>query len=353
MYPYWILFAIFAVGAIDYRRRGIGANAPQPLLLVAGLFTALLIGFRYEVGGDWWTYGNIFQTLSYMDLKGAIAYGDPGYSLLNWLAFQLGFGIWFVNLVCALIFTWGCFRFAREQPNPWLAILVAVPYLIIVVAMGYTRQAVAIGFVMAGLAVLGRVSLLRFSVYILFAVAFHKSAVIVLPFVAMTESRNRLFTILMIVLMTASLYYLFVSSSIDRLVNVYVSAEYNSQGAYVRVLMNLLPACLYLIFSKRFGLPPTQQRLWRNFSIAAVLCPVALGVIASSTAVDRLALYLIPLQMFVLSRLPEIFPNRQGRNGQLVLVVIAYSALIQFVWLNYAANAPSWVPYQIYRTETA
>lgn len=47
-------------------------------------------------------------------------------------------------------------RFARSQPDPWLAVLVAVPYLVIVVAMGYSRQAVAIGILLAGLGRLER-----------------------------------------------------------------------------------------------------------------------------------------------------------------------------------------------------
>ena len=65
-------------------------------------------------------------------------------------------------------------------------------------------------------------------------------------------------------------------------------------------------------------------------------------------AIDRLALYLIPLQMFVLSRLPEAFGNGERPNGQVVLGVIAYSAIIQFTWLNYAQNSNFWIPYKLF-----
>jgi hypothetical protein len=67
----------------------------------------------------------------------------------------------------------------------------------------------------------------------------------------------------------------------------------------------------------------------------------------SSTAVDRLALYLIPLQMFVWGRLPSAFPDRGRLNIQISIVIIAYSAAIQFVWLNYAANSFAWLPYKV------
>ena len=67
----------------------------------------------------------------------------------------------------------------------------------------------------------------------------------------------------------------------------------------------------------------------------------------ASAAVDRISLYLIPLQMFVLSRIAEAFPDRKRANQQLVFLVILYSAAIQFVWLTYAFNANFWIPYQM------
>jgi hypothetical protein len=349
LFPYWLLFSVFAAGSLQYHRHGGLGRQENPLLLVAGLLVALMIGLRFEVGGDWATYETIFENIRYLDLNDAILEGDPGYSLLNWLAHSLGYDIWFVNLACAMIFTWGLVKFARRQPNPWLAILIAVPYLIIVVAMGYTRQAVAIGFVLAGLAAVDRTSLLRFSLYVLCAVAFHKSAIIVLPVVALAATNNRILTIALLFVLTLTLYFVFVASAVDDLITNYVEAQYQSEGAAVRVAMNLPPALIYLLFQRHFDAPPAQKKLWRNFSLAAIATLAALWLSASSTAVDRLALYLIPLQMFVLARLPSVFRGRSGTpNGQLTLAVIVYSAVIQFVWLNYATNAVYWVPYNVY-----
>ena len=64
----------------------------------------------------------------------------------------------------------------------------------------------------------------------------------------------------------------------------------------------------------------------------------------SSTAVDRIALYMMPLQLIVLPRFVFLFQSRQvGR-----LVVILYAAAIQFTWLNFATHAQYWVPYQFF-----
>ena len=72
--------------------------------------------------------------------------------------------------------------------------------------------------------------------------------------------------------------------------------------------------------------------------------PLALFLLPSTTVVDRLSLYLIPLQLAVLPRLAYLFKGRfLGRS-----LVIIYSALVLFVWLNFAVHAQYWLPYQFY-----
>jgi hypothetical protein len=317
-----------------------------PLLLAMAAAAIVMIGFRYEVGGDWINYIDILHDITRNGMGGPRAQ-DPGYGLLNLIAGKAGLGIWFVNFVCALLFVWGLMKFARRQPNPWLVMVVSVPYLIIVVAMGYTRQAVAIGFILAGLADFERGTLTRFIFYMLLATAFHKSAIVVVPLVALTAARNRFMTGVLLLFTALLLYYLFVQASVDKLMTNYVAAEYQSQGAAIRVAMNLPPAVLFLTFYKRFQLSEQQAKLWRNFALGALLALAVLLFTNSSTAVDRLALYLIPLQMFVFGRLPSAFPDRGRLNAQIIVGIVVYSAAIQFVWLNYAANVDSWIPYKL------
>lgn len=345
------MFSVFTAGALEYRRRGAIGQQAAPLLILGGLYIAVMIGFRYHVGGDWGSYEEIFAWSGTLKLKDALTLGDPAYTVLNWFTNWLGYDVWFVNFVCGLIFAWGLIRFARRQANPWLAIVVAIPYLVIVVAMGYSRQGVAIGIIMAGLAVLDRTSLMRFAIYIFFAAAFHKSAIVVLPLVALSAVRHRIVMIGLLAMLAVLLYYFFIQASFDRMVTNYVEAEYNSQGAAIRVSMNLLPAAIFLLYPQRFNLPEQQRKLWRNFSIAALISLALLFYLESSTAVDRLALYLIPLQLAVLSAVPEAFGTKGKPNGQYIALVIAYSAAIQFVWLNYAAHADDWIPYRLFPWE--
>lgn len=343
------MFAVPAVAALRECPVYVTSRAFRVAEVSAVLVLVGLIGFRYEVGGDWSSYLGHLERGSWFTFADALVQNDPGYALLNWLVSQSGGEIWAVNSVCGLLFSVGLVAFSKHQLRPWLALLVAVPYLVIVVAMGYSRQGVAIGLSMLALVALTRDrSLLKFVLWMALAATFHKSALLLVPVAALSADRGRIWTALWIGGATALLYYLFLEDSVDSLVSGYISAEYSSQGAAIRVAMNALPAAIFLVARKRFHLTRLEQRLWTNMALLALGFVVFLVVSPSSTAVDRLALYLIPLQLFVLSRLPEAFPDT-GRGVSLVAVgVIAYSAAVQFVWLNFAANADGWLPYQFY-----
>ena len=303
-----------------------------------------MVGLRFDVGADWRTYDFLFQYAARADLWRVLEIGDPGYQFLNWLVKQAGAGFWLVNLVCASIFAWGLQRFARAQADPWLALVVAIPYLVTVVAMGYTRQSVAIGIILAGLASLQRGSSIpRFALYVAFAALFHRTAVVVLPLVVFAADRNRLMNFLAGLAACVVLYDAFLSDSVDRFVSNYIEAEYSSQGAAIRVTMNLLPAAIFLWSSQRFQYLPREHNIWRNFSLAAFVLLVLLLVLPSSTAVDRLALYVIPLQIAVLARIPRAFDSTAIR-----VAIIFYSAAVLFVWLTFATHAQYWLPYRLY-----
>ena len=349
MLPYWLLFALCAVGAIQYRPGPAGRAEPTALLNVVIWTILLMIGFRYEVGGDWRNYLTFYDSIRFADLWEAIAAGDPAYSVLNWMAHRLGQDMWFINLPCAAVFAWGLGRFVKTQPNPWLALTIAVPYLVIVVAMGYTRQAAAIGLELAALADFRKHrSLVRIAVLVVIGAAFHKTAVVVFPLLAMSIGRNRLFTIGAGAMMVVALYYAFVAASADSLFAGYIQDDYDAAGVAVRTAMNVLPAVIFLLFRRNFGVEGDERRLWTNFSYASLVILAALGVLQSTVVLDRLALYLIPLQIFVLSRLPIAIEKGRSENGLMALGVIGYYAAVQFVWLTSAAHAHYWVPYHAY-----
>src|SRR5947209_19043926 len=117
MLPYWGLLIVLALVSILPRKANLvpddGRMALRPLktdvpLVSAALVILLMVGLRYNVGGDWRIYFAQYRMISNssLDVVGRLN-TETGYTLLNWLAGKLGFGFWFVNLVCAIPFVWG------------------------------------------------------------------------------------------------------------------------------------------------------------------------------------------------------------------------------------------------------
>lgn len=344
MLIYWAVFAYFAVGSLGEVRKQPDFGRPRPFWILGGFLIFVMIGFRYEVGADWETYEFIFSYAGYASFERILEIGDPAYQLLNWAVQRLGGEVVWVNVVCSMLFTWGLFRLARTQPDPWLAILVAVPYMLIV-ASAYTRQAAALGIVMAGLSSLSRGgSLVRFVLYIVFAAMFHKTAVAVLPLVIFSRPTNRFLSALGGLAAFYALFDVFLADSMEQFAASYLETEYSSQGAAVRIAMEVVAATVFLLRRKDFNFSPYEDRIWYYYSLASFAALLALVLTPSSTAIDRLSLYLMPLQLVVLSRIPFVYLSRTFGLG----LVAAYCFAVQFVWLNFATHAEYWVPYQFY-----
>lgn len=341
MLPFWLLFLVPAWGTLVPGR--LAARQAGLVWLVVGALFAILMGFRHEVGADWFNYLPHFRHVETLTLAEAAQMSDPGYYLLNWLAARLGGGIYLVNFVCAALLMWGTVTFARHQPRPWLALVAAVPYMLIVVGMGYTRQAAALGFAMLGLVALADARWRKFVMFVFLGALFHKSAVLLLPIAALATTKNRWWTALGVLVSTVLMYYLLLEDSADGLWKNYVEDQMQSQGGAIRVVMNALPAVILLLWRKRLVPDPGERRLWLWMALFAVACVPLIAL--ASTAVDRVALYLIPLQMFVFARLPQLASTTRIRTG-VVLGIVGYYVAVQYVWLNYATHAQYWVPYQ-------
>ena len=340
MWPYWLMFLLPAWGVLAPWR--LPQRQARWMWFLVGLVFTLMMGLRHEVGGDWFNYEPLFRSTAGRSFGEVLLRDDPGYYGLNWIVAHAGGDIHVVNLLCAIVMMWGTVVFCRRQPNPWLALLAAVPYMLIVVGMGYTRQAVALGFALIGLSALGDGRVRAFVLWVAVGALFHKSAVLLLPIAALAASRNRLLTGALVALSTALMYYLLVADSSEQLWTNYVVQKYQSQGGLIRVLMNVIPAVILIPFRKRLVPDPQERRLWLWMAVFALACLPLVSL--ASTAVDRVALYLIPLQLFVFSRAPRLARTTRVRTV-VVLAIVGYYAAVQYVWLNYGAFSNWWVPY--------
>ena len=353
MLSYWLFFFVISFFAILSKRRvpvtsdGRYTSSLTILWWIMIFFLMFFIGLRHEVGGDWTNYIRHLQRLDPNNILDSLdVFADPGYDVLNYTSLALGWGIYGVNIFCGFIFSLGLAFFCRHLPRPFLALAVAFPYMVIVVAMGYTRQGVALGIAMMGLVYLSREKRFRFVILILIAATIHKAAFLLMPIAALASTKNRKVVFFSFTVIIAYVYFIFLSDAYEQLIINYIEAQYRSQGAFIRLTMNAIPSAIFLIWNHRFNLPDSDRLLWKIFAYISLLLMVMLFLTDASTALDRIGLYMIPIQLVVFAYLPEAFGSRGSINQWIVLVIIGYYFSVMFVWLNFSSHAALWLPYK-------
>jgi hypothetical protein len=362
MFIYWVLFLIPAIGTVtkvkfDRQAKNIG------WYLLATVYV-FFIGFRFQVGIDWFNLlvqlgegvsdGGL--THKSIDMPLQINKQEVGISLIIWASAKIGVGIYGVNLAGATVLMIGLIVFCRRQPAPFLALVVAIPFLVIVIGMGYTRQAMAIGFLLLAIISLSDGRLLHFSFMIALGALFHATVILFMP-LALSAFKVKsiwklkyLWTLIWLSFIGTLLFYSLLVEYLADLRNYYFGIKMSSGGSYIRAIMNVIPAITFLVLRKRFNLDLLELRLWTLMSIFCVLLFPLIEILPSSSAVDRVGWYFIPIQLFVYSRLPLFFQRKVSRTVVTLTIITVY-AFVQFTFLNFGSHAHGWIPYKNYLWE--
>lgn len=322
----------------------LGASFPKRFAIIliplVAVYLLFLVGFRDGIGTDWDTYLTIYYQLQEVGLSPVVT--DIGYGILNIVSGELGWGIYFVNVVCALILMVGVVRYAFWCRNLGFAFFIAVPYLVIVVGMGYTRQSAAIGLLLIALPFLYEGRRILFAVFVIIAALFHSPAIIFIIFLLFLQNRRTvLLGMVSVGVALLVLAILFGGVLLSR-VALYTDGEMESKGAYLRLLVLLVSALIFMLSARfyRDALSIYEFRVLFLASLGAFFLFV-LGLLYSTIA-DRYAIYLYFLQISVYSFLPFRRVMRVFGYGA---VATGYTTLF-FVWLLYSPySLEYWLPY--------
>lgn len=376
MLIYWFLFLSFCFLALVIKQReplsNINSNSSfnledlewRILRNILFIVLAIFIGFRMEVGGDFGQYRFIYSGFaddSFIEaaLPRLDSTIDPGFGLINWFVHQFDAdegiywnyfirtgGFVYVNFIGGLIFSYFFIKFIFTLERPFLALAISFPYLILVVAMGYVRQGIAIGIISYALILLGRKQFLFFTILIIFAATVHKSAVLFLPILFFTSTANKFLIFIGSVFLCSLLYLVLIATHVESLVTNYVEYEYSSRGAIVRLGMLLPPALLFLKYKDFFSFSEIEIKIWLYcavVSIALFLLAITIGS-SNTTALDRIGLYFLLLQIVIFTKFPNLFPPKE--RFYVILLILSYYCLTLFTWLFFADNAGAWLPYK-------
>lgn len=341
MFLYWFFFISFSLLSIS--PINIENNLSKIFKYFFLFILIIFIGLRHEVGGDWDLYlKDFYANIEFYKFFELDYVRDFGYETLSYLCFQLGIGIYGLNLIIATFFIISLNKFSMEfSKNYWLSLAVSFPYLITVVGMGYTRQGCALAFILLALVFLNKNKIFTCFVYLFLAILFHKSAAIMLPIIFLTYFKFNLKNIL-VILVLVFFSVLLILPEFGRIRTGYLSdtTDYESTGVYYRLFLNILPGFLFLLFYKKIK---TNYKI-DNLIFLVFFITIFLSFFAKdySTFVDRVIIYFTFIQIIVFTRLSSL--NENYRILINICVIFIY-LLILFIWLYFANHSYAWVPY--------
>lgn len=337
MYIYYGLFLWIALSSFTKSRY---------IQLITVFILILVVGLRFKVGGDWYSYLMMYEQISNTSLLFSLNYTDPAYGIINYLAYEWKQDIWLVNLICAIIFFLGIDRLCNFSKNYWIAFLISFPYLIITVSMGYTRQSAAIGLAFIAFVSLLKNRKINFFLSIFLGLLFHKSAILMLIFAPYVFNYNftHLKNMVYIFISITALYFLMNRFGSED--NIYFSNEVSSAGALSRMLIHLPSIILYITYRKKFA-KIFENKIAIFDTLVALIAVFFLIALFYSTFADRFNLYFYIFDMFILSTF-SLFLNHQ--SYYIYIFIIAFFQFILFsIWLNFSPFADCcWIPYQNY-----
>lgn len=155
--------------------------------LIITVLLSLLAGLRGgEIGRDTDQYTYLFHRMGRLiDLESAFNFTtmEPGYVLLQYYVYQLGFSHQSFFIICsALILAPVGFIYSKYSKNPWIAFFVFITFPVYTtIAFSAIRQGLAVGFVLIAFHYSQQGRLLKYLFFILIAFTFHTTALFFLP----------------------------------------------------------------------------------------------------------------------------------------------------------------------------
>jgi hypothetical protein len=314
-------------------------------LLIGALVYFVIIGFRFRVGMDWNNYVDIYHQKEGWSLAKVIVSREPGFGLLLWISARLGWGMIFVNAVSALVFCWGFFTVARRCREPWIGVTIATPLLAIAFAMSGVRQAIAAGIIFHLIAHWQDRRTVTRLVWVIFASAFHFSAVFMMIFVALGSNASMVVRTGSAILIGLGIMALvnISPSSVEAYSRLYIAGgKLTAPGAIFQIIPLAGAAIIYLTNRDRWARANGDTALNHGMAWAAIIAVP--GILLSSVGAYRFGLYLWPMAMMVYSGVPGMTENGVGRLFIRVCIILAALAML-FGWLMLANNSYAWLPY--------
>ena len=339
MFVYLGIYFCLAISAVgNYRQYN------TVFFLVTGVFLVWFMGFRYEVGCDYFGYLHRWLNFNPEFKLAELLEGDEvGFALLMGLIKVSGLNYIWLNVAASAILVLCYIRFSSAHVFAPLILTLLFPVIIIQFGMSGLRQALAGGFLMLAFNAFAEKHKLKTAIWILVGMQFHTSVVIFLPIALLAGKEFNTLRALLAMLSLGPVAAIILSGRFDTYESRYIENTVTSGGAVIRYILILLPVPFFILnFNKfRSKFPDIFPLLKLGSTAILSLAPLT---IISTIALHRLIFYIMPLSIILCTYATAVMSPKISKAQWLPVMVYGTYSILWFLSSKHAQTC--YVPYE-------
>ena len=273
------------------------------------------------------------------------------YHLLIWVTHKLDYNFIFLNFSLQFIFYFLLFGISIKQKNLAFLYFLYFPTVVFFFSYGFIRQGIACLIVYYGIIFINekKLKLDYISIFIIIATGFHLTALFFFLFLLIDHLKKIKITriiLIGIIILSLFLYKPFLNLFLNKFEH-YILTEYtSSEGYYFRYLIHLIPASIYLFFTRKKIENNIENLFYTQLSIFNIIMIMPSLLFGITTIFDRFLLYSLPFQAISLSLFISILKNNYLRNFSIIIICLCY--LLYFYILDDYGRETCYVEYNFF-----
>ena len=339
MFVYIGVYSCLALSAIGNYRR------PHTVFFIfSGLFLVWFMGFRYEVGCDYFGYLSRWINFNPVSSLAQLLKGEEaGFAFLMGSIKAFGLDYTWLNVAASAILVFCYIRFASAHAFAPLILTLLFPVIIIQFGMSGIRQALAGGFLMLAFNAFAKKQKLWTAIWILVGMQFHTSVVMFLPISFLAGREVNTFRIFLAMFILGPITALLLADRFDTYESRYIENTVTSGGAVIRYILILLPVPFFIIYRKKIQrvFPDAFPLLKLGLLTILSLAPL---VVLSTIALHRLNFYIMPLSVILCVYVAAVMSRRPSQMQWLLVMAYGTYSVLWFLSSRHAQSC--YVPYQ-------
>ena len=311
---------------------------------IVSLQLIILSGLRdISIGADTWNYENHFYELTQFDIYswknlfarffqfGSYTARDTGYEIVTKLFATLIPNFRIYLFAIAIFFCWGLGRFLlRHSGNLCLSYVVFESFLLQFFLLTGIRQTIAVCLtVFWGYDLILNKKLVKYVLLCLIAMTFHTTAIIMLPFYFVCNSKKN-FTGKYLIAIFASALFIIFGSRIFKYIplgmfSVYANAQGITSHTFIFLMLSIVIVVAFLDKTQFLKLIDRNDI---NIVNGTVISEVLISTSAVLDVLFRLGYYYI---FFMLCMIPKILQSFENKSSRIIKIML-YVILVLYVY---------------------